>query len=160
MIYKIKKNRHRSSFFIKITDKSEIKGSFMFIGDCSYYIEDNQKDSNKLIGLSDNISHHFDSIRIGWRYNNGLELTTIAYCNKERIIKPLGRIKENVEYNFKISIFKGEYYIHVWNNDSTLFSVINRHSKWRFLRVVLKPYFGGKIKAPKEFKIYINHEKS
>ena len=147
----IKKGCHISNFFPKLTFSSKIKGFVTFEGDFSYEIE-KQKDTNKLIGLSDSWSHHKDSIRIGWRWNKKnecVELMSILYSGGNREIKPLlllskekdATISYEIEIlpkNYKITINGGEY-------------LIDRKSTWNFLRVKLQPYFGGTTVAPKDF---------
>jgi|GEM_PF-5486713 len=151
MIYTIKKNRHRSKWFPKLTFRKSIKGTFKFIGDVSY---DGNSDTNKLIGLSDNLHHHIDSIRIGWRWNkkeNKLEIMGICYNNFNREIRHLCFVESDKIVNFEINIYKYSYRIDV--DGSTHF--FTRGSNWGFIRYYLFPFFGGKEKSPKEFKISI-----
>lgn len=155
MIYIIKKGRHRSTYVPEITCKNAIIGTFEFVDDPKYII-DKQKDTNKMIGLSDGIHHHWNSIRIGWRWNekmNNIEFMTILYQRGERIIEHLCYMSST--YNvFILRIEKNSYVITV--NDVT--HVIPRKSSWQGPRVVLNPYFGGTTVAPKEFTINIEKE--
>ena len=89
MIYKISKGNHKSKIIPSLTFKSKISGLVCFKGDFSYDIGKEQKDTNKILGLSDSWHHHINSIRLGWRWSNEyncIEIMTIQYKNKVRII--------------------------------------------------------------------------
>jgi hypothetical protein len=153
---KIKKNNHKSFNFPSFTMKKQISGNVEFIGDFYYHIE-KQKDSNKLIGLSDNFFHHQDSIRLGWRWSlekGKIEIVVIIYSNKIRSIIPIDFIEENLKYDFKIEILNGYYKV----NFNEIVRYFTRTSKWSCLRYKLNPYFGGITKAPKDFSFIINFE--
>ena len=148
----IKKGSHISNFFPKLTFSKKINGFAKFEGDFSYEI-DKQKDTNKLVGLSDNWSHHMDSIRIGWRWNSKnecIELMSIVYRGGKREIEHLLFLekKEDVTISYEIEILPSNYRISI-NGSSFLFE---RKSTWSSLRVKLQPYFGGTTVAPKDFK--------
>ncbi len=152
MIYRIKKGCHRSSWIPTITFSESISGSFSFLGDFEYAI-DSQEDTNKLVGLSDGWTHHENSIRIGWRWNDGLELMSIVYRDGIREIKPMGYIESNKEYKYLIIISDDFYGIKITSDNTKYSELFDRSSGWNFLRVILKPYFGGNNKAPKNFDI-------
>jgi len=153
MIYTIKQNSHYSSIIPKIVCKNYIKGTITFLNDVEYEIT-RQGDTNKIIGLSDNWHHHKDSIRLGWRYYKGKrQIMTIAYVNGKRTISYLCDFDVGVDYDFKINIYEICYII---SFGKIGFKLIERHSTWKLPRLLLKPYFGGKEKAPKEFKIKID----
>lgn len=151
MIYIIKPNSHYSSIIPKIVCNNYIKGTIAFLNDVEYEIT-RQGDTNKIIGLSDNFSHHKDSIRLGWRYYKGKrQIMTIAYVKGKRSISYLCDFEVGIKYSFYIGIFDGFYHVVFHGN----FKTIDRRSNWNYTRLLLKPYFGGKQKAPKEFKIKI-----
>ena len=132
-------------------------GKVTFLGDFSYEIF-NQEDTNKVVGISDNWSHHKDSIRLGFRWNlktEELEIMVISYVNGERTIKKLTVAETDREYDFSIRIEKDYYFVY-FNYNSLL---IPRKSKWNCLRYYLFPFFGGKGTAPKTFKINLDIEK-
>lgn len=152
MIYTIKPNSHYSSIIPKIVCNNYIKGTITFLNDVEYEIT-RQGDTNKIIGLSDNLSHHKDSIRLGWRYYKGKrQIMTIAYVKGQRIIWYLCDFEVGKTYDFSIKIDYRLYEVSFANNVSK----IHRYSTWKLPRLLLKPYFGGKQKAPKEFKIKID----
>ena len=150
----IKQGNHISNYIPKLTFSNSIKGFVTFEGDFSYTIE-KQKDTNKLIGLSDNWSHHKDSIRIGWRWNTKsecLELMSILYSGGKREINSLMLLpKKNdvdVTVAYEVAILP-KYYSITINGSNFL---LKRTSSWCFVRVVLQPYFGGTTVAPKDFR--------
>ena len=156
MYLEIKEGRHRCNRWLpKLTFKDIIIGKVTFLGDFSYDIGDkHQKDSNKLTGLSNGLHHHIGSVRIGWRWNktsNSLEVVGICYNRGKREIKRIKLVKENKEYSFTIHISK-DYYTILFDGEVVVFE---NSSKWRFLRYYLFPYFGGKVKAVKDFKFNI-----
>jgi hypothetical protein len=165
MIYTIKKNKHYSSIIPKIVCNNYIKGTINFLNDVKYDVE-NQGDTNKIIGLSDNWHHHKDSIRLGWRYyKEKNQIMVISYVNGKRSISYLFDFEVGVEYNFLILITDNYYLVGFKENEEfrnlqlelklNNLKSINRYSNWKLPRLLLKPYFGGKQKAPKEFKIKI-----
>lgn len=153
MKFKIKKGSHYCNkwWLPLFVFRKSIKGTFKFSGDVSYKIE-KQKDTNKLIGLSDSWNHHKDSIRIGWRYLDGvIEIMYIVYFKGERYIGTITEVLPEMENTFSVNIGKDFYTIEV-NGIVYFFS---RHSRWNFLRSILKPYFGGTTKAPRDFNIEV-----
>lgn len=154
----IKKGKHISNYIPKLTFSNKISGYVTFEGDFSYSI-DKQKDTNKLIGLSDNWSHHKDSIRIGWRWNTKnecIELMSILYSGGQREIKSLKLLykedDKDITIEYEVMILPKYYSIKI---DGCNF-LIKRTSSWNFIRVILQPYFGGTTVAPKDFNFVIN----
>lgn len=145
-------------YALGLTFKGYLIGSFKFNGDVSYNLGDeDQKDTNKLVGLSDDIfSHHNDSVRIGWRWDlekSKVQMMAIFYVEGKRTIKPLTHIDPNRTYNYQIKIEKGYYEVEVNNRKARL----KRESGYNFLRVILPPYFGGQKKAPKTFNFDLSY---
>lgn len=155
MEYKINKGWHYSNAFLPIFRINKVCGTIKFLGDFEYYI-DKQKDTNKLIGLSDSYHHHKNSIRLGWRWSklmSKIEIMTILYSDSKRTIQHFCFIEDQAkEYEFEIKILK-DYYVVIFNKQNVF---IERTSSWCLPSVVLKPYFGGTTKAPKEFKFDID----
>lgn len=75
----------------------------------------------------------------------------ISYVNSKRTIKYLCDFEIGKTYDFSIKIDYRLYEVSFGDNVSK----IHRYSTWKLPRILLKPYFGGKQKAPKEFKIKI-----
>ena len=156
MVYKILKGHHRAGWFFDVTTKNKLSGTIKFLGDVSYFI-DLQKDTNKLIGLSDNWHHHKDSCRLGWRWNvvsKSVEIMTITYVKGKRTIKHLCFADDNEDYSYEIIINKNSY---IYRFDTTI-SIVPRRSKWKWFRYICQPFFGGKTKSPKNIYIKITRE--
>lgn len=155
MEYIIKKGRHYCNLSLPIFRISSVSGRVKFIGSFEYYI-DKQKDTNKLIGISDSYHHHKNSIRIGWRWSkimNKIEIMTIVYNDSKRSIEHLCFIEDqSLEYSFEVKVLKDYYVVNF--NDQSVF--IDRVSNWFLPRIVLKPYFGGTTKSPKDFRMDID----
>ncbi len=155
MNLKIKKGKHGCNKILPIiTFGKEISGTVQFINDASYSISE-QKDTNKIIGLSDSYYHRRSSIRIGWRWNtkeNKIEIMTIKYQKGIRTIDHLCFIDNNSCINsYKVKIYK-EYYLVEFNDTKRL---LKRDIRWIPIRYVCMPYFGGDEVAPKDFNIRI-----
>jgi hypothetical protein len=152
MRYVINKGKHRSTLIPTLTIKDSINGVFTFIDGYKYLIE-KQKDSNKLIGLSDNWSHHIDSARIGWRYNprypEMIEMVAIIYHNTKRTIFAITHVEPNKKNYFSIEILDDYYKIRI---NKTVVAA-QRKSSWDFVRYQLNPYFGGTTPSPNEVLI-------
>lgn len=155
MIFNIKKGKHSTWSLPVFTLKKNISGTFKFIEGFKYQIK-KQKDSNKLIGLSDGLHHHYNSVRIGWRYNilhpDMIEMVGIIYNNGKRSIFGITYVDPTKENSFSIEIIKGYYKIQI---NKTVVSAI-RTSKWNFFRYRLNPYFGGDSPSPNNFSVNIS----
>ncbi len=156
----IKKGRHRCNILLpKITRKTKFEGYFKFKGDVSYNIGRKQTDSNKIFGLSDNWHHHWDSIRIGWGWNSVLkiiDIVVISYVDEKREIKVITRVNSGELVDFEINITDSEYQLII----NGIEHKVNRTSCWSLPRYLLLPYFGGEVKAPKDFNIELRIEKN
>ncbi len=154
MHFLIEKNSHYANFtWPRIIWSKVLEGTFSLKEDFSYNIL-LQKDTNKLIGLSDGWHHHNNSIRLGFRWNEREEKTEIMlirYMNGKRTIVHLCFIKEGSINYYKIVIRKSCYEITL--NERKV-SII-RESKWFLPCILLKPYFGGITIAPKDFNFEI-----
>jgi hypothetical protein len=157
MIVTIKKNRHTYFKCLRFIFTNEINLKFKLIGDFTYKteFEENQKDTNKIFGLSDSYFHRINSIRIGFRYiNNNLELLSYYYNNGQHYSEKIANIESNIEYNINIKILKKNYLIE-FNSEKFYY---NRTSNWNFIRYLLFPYFGGNETTKKDLKFYLNYK--
>jgi hypothetical protein len=153
---RIKKGNHYSTIIPHLKFGRTVAGTVKFIGDFFYELSpEKQSDTNKLIGLSDNWSHHKDSIRIGWRCNDKIgkfQVMAIVYQNGHRTIKLIDEFAPNKQYFFQVSITNKNYIV-IFNDKSIVF---DRFSMWIGPRVILQPYFGGTEVAPKDFNFEFN----
>jgi hypothetical protein len=148
MIYTIKKGKHRSTWFPKITFKKSINFSFKFLTKIS-----ESEYTNKIYGLIDGIFPHKNSIRLGFRREKGKLLAcAIVYNNGIRTIKVLREINE--DYTYICSIYKHvECYIITIDFERFVFP---RTSKFNLFSFKLFPYWGGVETAKETIKIEIN----
>jgi hypothetical protein len=157
MNYIIEQGKHycKEWWRLRFTTKKVLIGKATFLGDFSYDIgAKHQKDSNKLIGLSDSWHHHRNSIRIGWYWDNVINriaIVGICYNRGKRTIKRITSVEANEEYSFAVYIEKDKYFA-VFDGEWVEFE---RSSKWWLPKLVLKPFYGGRISAPKDFKFNI-----
>lgn len=159
--FKIKKGNHYCNPTIPIlTLKHEISGVICF-QDINYDIDRNYiKDTNKIIGLSNNWNHHKDSVRIGWRkniddeseYSNAIEIMVTYYENGKRTIIPLTTTKPTAIDSYKIKITENSYVVRY--NEAEVSIPINK--KQFPIHYVCKPFFGGDAVAPKDFNFEIS----
>lgn len=158
MIFKISKNSHYSNFkFPKLTFNKKLVAKINLISGFVYKcdINENQKDTNKIIGLSDDYFHQINSIRIGFRYFNGvIELMVYYYNNSKHNSIKIGEVLENNPFKIEIEITNDLYIIKFNKN----YQFIKRTSKWKFIRYVLFPYFGGQEKSKSDIKFDINYK--
>ena len=155
MIFKINKGNHKKFRLPIFTFKKSLDLNIKLIGDFSYIsdIKENQKDTNKIFGLSDGLTHHINSIRIGYRYiNNEIQLMSYYYNDGKHYSEQIGVVTEDKEFNIKIQINKLDYQI-IFENKKFTF---NRTSNWWFIRYLLFPYFGGQETTKKDLKFEIN----
>lgn len=157
MIVKIKKNKHSFFKLPHLTLKKKIVLDFKLMGDFTYTCdyEENQKDANKIFGISDSYYHRIDSIRIGFRYiNNNIELLAYYYNKGKHYTEKIDNIQSYKDYNVEIYISKKSYHIK-YNSNEYIYS---RTSKWFFIRYLLFPYFGGEEKAKKDLSFKLNYK--
>lgn len=124
-----------------------------------------QKAVNKIFGESYGLDHHKNSMRIGWNFDPLLNLYHIylyGYEDGERVIKHLRDIPYNVfkDITFYLYIYKTKRNVYVevrdipeisTNYGDTLYPEDIEKKSW-----MLKPYFGGTMKAKGEIKTTIS----
>jgi hypothetical protein len=161
MIYTIDKFNHRHNSCIPLVDritwKDRIDFIFKFKSDPTYEVpnKEDQKDTNKIFGISDSWHHHQHSIRIGWRHNPDTNETTYCtyyYRDGKHYTEDLGPVKINQDIYVCIEIKNDCYRVTTIDKQID----IPRTSRWFGPRYFLFPYFGGQQVAPKQFKIKIN----
>jgi len=159
MTYTIKKGRHRSGLKIGLYwNKKCIAYKVMFDNSCKYHINgEDQQDINKLFGVGYLPTHHKDSARFGWRYNedvNKVELFAYCYVNGKRQIKQIVTIPLNRWFDAEIKVYSDHYFFTITYNGIQYRDIIKKtHSKKIGYR--LNPFFGGNNPAPKTINIEI-----
>lgn len=158
--FRIQKGNHYCNPTIPmLTLKHEISGVVSFRD--LYYAVDKKyiKDTNKIIGLSNNWHHHKDSVRIGWRinqdltgYNDSIEIMVTYYENGKRVIIPLTTTKPISVDQYKIEITRDSYVVRY--NEAEVSIPIDTK---RFpIHYVCRPFFGGNAVAPQNFNFEIS----
>lgn len=133
-----------------------------FTDNCRYDLgNDDQLDTNKLVGIGYLPGHHKDSARFGWRYDKmkgQIEIMAYCYVNGQRKIQSLCFCEIGKEYVLQLKMLINSYYMAVHERGET--PIIgsdwidhnhNKHFKYR-----LGVYFGGNRRAPHTMTIELN----
>lgn len=163
MIVRIKKDRHYRSNYIlrpfKIGRTWEKHYTVVFDDSTRYELEENKTQVNKLVGVG-HLFHHFNSVRIGWRYHEGVvELFAYRYQNGQRTYFRLLDVKigesVDIRIEYKIKGGKAEYLMQVGNIVSHYSWRIDKW--WQCIPFVYEcfPYFGGIMPSPQNISINI-----
>ncbi len=133
-----------------------------FFNSCTYVLEENYDQINKLFGVSE-IFHHWNSARIGWRCIDGENIELLAYCyvDKKRVYKKLITIMPEQKVSCSIEIDKNEYVFHVVTDSGQGSFCHIPKSNFKISNLFmyrLYPYFGGRISAPKFMKIKLEQQ--
>ena len=154
-IFKIKKNTHRSTLSYRTTKESKFKLKCIFDSSVIYTTEDqtNQRDVNKLWGVSDCGTNHMDnSIRFGWRWlNDSLEILWFKHLNGDFDFGVITTVELNEVNYLELEITDSMYVMRV--NDEVRH--LSRYCSNDYKRYYLNPYFGGDETAPHDIKIKI-----
>jgi hypothetical protein len=163
MTFRIPRGKHRAwpfSFGIWWRKKS-FSWVVKFTESCRYDLQNNdQLDTNKLIGIGYLPGHHEDSARFGWLYNvtTGLiEMSAYCYLSGRRITKDLASCEIGKEYLLELFCLNGAYHFSCYEKGemkNITAEIVHGHSK--NFKYRLGVFFGGNQKAPHEIKIQLN----
>lgn len=161
MIFRIPAGRHRALplRFGVWWKRNSFSWVVKFTDSCRYDLgNEDQFDTNKLVGIGYLPGHHKDSARFGWRYwtdRKEIELTAYCYVNGRRVIQHVCFCKIGKEYRLRLQVLATCYYFDVYEAGEMKSAGIvtierghNKHFKYR-----LGTYFGGNQVAPHEMKI-------
>jgi hypothetical protein len=160
MIFTIHKGKHRSKprKFSFWWGKDTFRWQVLFTPSCRYDLKSiDQLDINKLVGVGYLPTHHRESARFGWRYNNKtdrVEVFTYCYVGWKRVSSLIQECVIGRDYVFTLIINPQCYHFFVIEGD--LFNDIivpkahNRKFQYR-----LGTYFGGNEPAPHDIRIKI-----
>lgn len=165
MTFRIPRDRHRARplrFGFWFSRKS-FSWVVKFTESCRYDLgNDDQFDTNKLIGIGYLPGHHKDSARFGWRYwteRKEIELSAYCYVNGRREIKHVCFCQIGKEYKIHLAINKQTYFFGVDDCDTkALWHVEVPHFNSKKFKFRLGPYFGGTSASPHEIKIELKKE--
>lgn len=160
MIYTIRKYTHRARpvrIGLYIGGKVITK-HVVFTPSCRYYLDppDNM-DINKLFGIGYLWSHHKNSARFGWRYNeitDRIEIFAYCYIRGHRDIVPITAVQIGEQVTFRLTAMRhGEYNFEVTREDENyVYKAVKKpHHGW--IGFPLGIYFGGNKTAPDTIKI-------
>lgn len=134
-----------------------------FTDSCKYELTENKTQVNKLVGISLLPHHHFNSIRIGWRWDKDkqqIELLSYKYFNKSRSYKHICYVSLNEDHTIKISaklsinklFWNYDVFVNNYLFDTDVCIIDNQISKIPIMYECL-PYFGGQVPAPHDISI-------
>lgn len=151
--YTIKKGEHSSGNHFNLTQSTHLEAYIQLTESCNYQLNSvDQLDINKLIGLSDALSHSDASVRFGWRSIDGqLEIHAYIRYGGRHTAYYLGTVEPDEVFYTRIQIFPNEYRLKLRNQETR----IGRASQYTGIRYQLYPYFGGNQKAPHDIQINI-----
>jgi hypothetical protein len=163
----IKQGKHRAFRLPKLwIGTKEIRRSVVFLPSCKYDLKDaDQADTNKLFGIGYLWSHHKDSARFGWRYDNAQNRIVVsAYCyvNGKRIIKDITTCRLNTRYLFTLEIYPDCYEFVVKPELEDMYLPICERidkDQSKMIGYGLGFYFGGNRTAPHDITIEIKKAK-
>ncbi|RDV11944.1 hypothetical protein DXT99_23260 [Pontibacter diazotrophicus] len=161
-VYTIKKGTHDAlrAFaadpdFVKVLSTERVRFSVIFDSTAVYATKDpaNQRDMNKLYGLSDCSSdHHTNSVRFGWRwYGERLEVHAYTYRNKVRESAFIGYVTLGKPSACEIRLEDQAYVLTMDGKSVSL----PRNCNGKGEGYQLYPYFGGDEAAPHDITISI-----
>ena len=158
-VHRIKKGKHNSSPNFKGLRAKKVNWEGSFDASCIYTLTSNQGQINKLVGLSDKINPHKNSVRVGWRGDlNGASISIFAYVYKDGV-----RTQDLIdvispEDNFKVVVCRDNIWYEApggrWAQNFPT-GLSKRDNKM----YLLSPYFGGEMKAPHDMYIYTDKMK-
>lgn len=163
MNFRIPRGKHRAwpIRFGFWWNKTSFTWLVKFYESCRYDLgNDDQYDTNKLIGIGYLPGHHKDSARFGWRYwteRKEIELSAYCYVNGRRDIRHVCFCEIGKEYRLRLQVLATCYYFDAYEPTAIkaagIITVEHFHEKK--LKYRLGPYFGGNQVAPHEMKIQI-----
>lgn len=161
MFFRIPRGRHRARplRFGLWWRKTSFSWVVKFDESCRYDLgNDDQFDTNKLIGIGYLPGHHKDSARFGWRYwteRKEIELSAYCYVNGRRVIKHICFCEIGKRYYVELNALENWYQFFVYRagelkhyGNAAIQHAHDKHFKFR-----LGTYFGGQARAPHEMKI-------
>lgn len=161
MTFRIPAGRHRALplRFCVWWKRNSFSWVVKFTDSCRYDLgNEDQFDTNKLVGIGYLPGHHKDSARFGWRYwtdRKEIELTAYCYVNGRRVIQHVCFCEIGKEYRLRLQVLATCYYFDVYEagemKSAGIVTIERGHSKCFKYR--LGVYFGGNRKAPHEMKI-------
>lgn len=171
--FNIRKDKHRASglnFGLFLFNK-KIEIMALFKESCIYSLKENYDQINKLYGISFNWlpfynkeekkwhpGHHNNSARFGWRCIDKKTIEILAYCyiDKKRVTKKITSVGHSKNINLSLIIKDGSYIFKAKVVGGKLKTVkVPKTNKKKMIGYKLFPYFGGRIPAPHNMRLFI-----
>jgi hypothetical protein len=153
-----KGSHYKRPFRWRLLTKNSIRAMVITSKTMNYNSEKNRW-VNKIFGFSGGWHHKWHSARFGWRPSiTGKTIEIIAYVrdSKKIVDYVLCRVHANTKLELEIIDKKNGYIFNVNGNkhkESLFIPTKVRNKVW--LRYMLFPYFGGRVKAPHNITIGI-----
>lgn len=147
--------------------RSSIRFTTVFGEGCNYKDSNmgvDREDINKLYGMKFGFDTHYNSVRIGWRYNpsiDKIELYLYSYVIGKRVIEKLTQVNLFEEFHCTMFLNKSNnrVIVEIKDADNKVLAVSyvpNMTNSWVKFR--LFPYFGGNLPAPNKMKIFVRND--
>lgn len=131
---------------------NQISHKVIFTDSCRYNLNSvDQLDTNKLFGIGYFPTHHYNSVRFGWRYDLDkaqMEIMGYWYIKQQRFYQSLAFVQIGEQHTYTIDITPEN---HVLSMDSNNLLTIPLGGET--LGYHLNPYFGGNQVAPHYMEI-------
>lgn len=161
MIFRIPSGKHRArpyrfGFWWR---KKSFSWVVRFTESCRYDLgNDDQFDTNKLIGIGYLPGHHKESARFGWRYwteRGEIELSAYCYVNGRREMKHIGFCEIGKWYYIELTSLENWYQFFLFKHGELKHfgSAAVQHYHHKKFKYRLGTYFGGQARAPHEMNI-------
>lgn len=154
--FTIKKGEHYATYRSQLLQSNSLSFYCKFDESAIYttQTEENQWDTNKLMGFSDcNTFHHVNSARFGWRWvEERLEIIVYCYVDSQVIIEKIGDAQLNKEHFYQINLHEDKY---EFIFDDEVMEIGRAGDCQTGTYYMLFPYFGGDEVAPHDITIGI-----
>jgi hypothetical protein len=131
---------------------------------CRYDLgNEDQFDTNKLVGIGYLPHHHKNSARFGWRYDietDRIILSAYCYVNGRRVIQHICFCEIGKEYRIKLQVLANSYYFDAYESGSMkqLGVVFVEHYHRKQFKYGLWSYFGGTSTCDHDVKIQLKRQ--
>lgn len=163
--YTVQKGSHnfKPDTWAPIWWKKGIHWNATFKEGCSYnLVDEDQKDWNKLVGITYSFNPTKKTVMVGWRWNrerNKIELNAYYHVNGNRYFtEPLARISLDEKCWGNIKITKKNYEVDIMTISRSGKTTFKKHTyphrkNPRWIGRLINPWFGGNEKAPNKMKL-------
>jgi hypothetical protein len=163
MTFRIHRGKHRARPFRfgLWWRKKSFSWVVKFTESCRYDLQnEDQGDTNKLIGIGYLPGHHKDSARFGWRYDavtGNVELSAYCYVGGQREIKHVCFCEIEKWYYIELTSLEKWYQFFVFRHGELKHfgSAAVQHYHRKKFKYRLGTFFGGQARAPHDIKMEV-----